>query len=85
MFIDIHASLAHTNWEQGIWNEVINTDHVMSMTLDSGRFAINFVNGYSRIIEFDINHRNMGSLYQVYNAIKEAMAKGINCSLVLYP
>lgn len=85
MFIDIHASIAHTNCEPGIWNEVINTDHVQSMVLENGYFAIHFINKESRIFKFERNAYNDDTFSKVYRAISEALRGGKDCNLVLYP
>jgi ferredoxin-fold anticodon binding domain-containing protein len=85
MFIDIHASIAHTNCEPGIWDEVINADHIVSMELHSAYFGINFVNGECRSFKFEPNAYNNDTFRKVYSAISEALIKGENCKLVLYP
>lgn len=83
MFIDIFASMAHT--ENGLIYEIINTDFIQKISLKDDSFSIYFTNCSPTIFNFVPDSQNHDSFREIFVAISKVLVKDKENSLVLYP
>lgn len=85
MFIDLFIDIQPTGVKPGIWEELINVDYIKSVRFDFGCLEINFSDGSARTFRYEVNRENNRTFKQIYLRITDAIVKGENAKLVLYP